>query len=173
MFTASLRNAALAAAGSMLVYAAGGCGADWASGLATQEGAQTNQDNTSAAEDTAASEAGQLLRELETILGQQDAGAAGDGLNALLAALASAAGSAPSLATSQPATPAHPFRQLRAEIHTLRHSLTREQVAQLLLNALAAANTADGSATTGFDLAARVQNLLASLRAAATQPTTP
>jgi hypothetical protein len=194
MFKTSLRKVPLAVASGVLVCAAGACGTDLTTGAAfpdlfnlllppvdstgTQATTQADQSDSGAGQDPAAAEAGRLLQDLEAVLGAQNAGTVGAGASALLTALASVAGSSPNSATSQPATPAHPLRQLRAEIHTLRHSLTREQAAQLLLSALAASRTTDGSATTGTgssgsDLLAPIQNLLATLRAMDTQPTTP
>jgi hypothetical protein len=186
MFKTKLQNVALAAAGAVLVCAVGGCGTDWTlrnlvdflpDSSAAGEAAQADEGDGNVQPETAAAEAGQLLQELETVLAGQNVGTTDNGLNAFLAALAEVASSSLNAATSQPAMPAHPFRQLRAEIHTLRHSLTREQVAQVLLDALAASSTTNGSAITGtgtggFDLLAQVQNLLATLQAMNAQPAT-
>jgi hypothetical protein len=183
MFKTTLRNVAVTTAISLLACAAGGCATALTPDSAIQDtldlllqsaesaiasgASQTDKSSSSAVQDTVASAAGQLLQELQTVLAGQDPGSAG---STLLTALSDVAGQSLTTAASQTATSAHPFRQLRAEIHTLRHSMTKDQAAQVLLSALAASSTTGSSATTGTssstsDLLTQVQNLLASLRA--------
>jgi hypothetical protein len=116
-----------------------------------------------------ASEAEKLLKEIEKVLGGQNTGTSDLGANLFLAALAGLANtSQDSTATTQPAQSAHPFKQLRAEIHNLRHSTTPDQAALLLLSALNASLSTSNSLSTstgasGPDPLSQAQNLLTTL----------
>ena len=115
-----------------------------------------------------ASEAEQLVQELEKVLGGQSPGTSDAGANLFLAALAGLANTPQDSATTQPAQLDHPFKQLRAEIRQLRHSMTPDQAAQLLLSALTASDSTSGSSPTGTgtsepDPLSQVQNLLTTL----------
>ena len=116
-----------------------------------------------------ASEAEQLMKELETALGGQNTGTSGAEMSQFLATLADLASNTQNSTTTQPAQLAHPFRQLRVEIHRLRHSTTPDQAALLLLSALTASESTGGvsptsTGTSGGDLLLQVQNLLEALR---------
>jgi hypothetical protein len=185
MSKTTIRKVMTAAATTVLICAVGGCAANLTPDTALQDmldllvqsadpalmpdASQAGKSDTSTAPDTTAFQADQLLQELEAVLAGYNPGTAGDALNSLVTALAGVAGNSVDAATSQPTTLVHPLRQLRNEIHTLRHSLTRDQAAQLLLSALAASSTSgaaqtSGSDSSGSDLLTQVQNLLATLR---------
>jgi hypothetical protein len=135
------------------------------------DGTVSSSSDTPPTQTTVAAEAESLAAELQSVLGTPSADTAGTPWETLFVALADAANNAPDSPVAQAILLIQSFQQLRTEIQRVRHTLTRAQAAQLLLSALATADTsAAGTGSPARDLLAQVQNLLAALRATSTQP---